>query len=66
MSEQASERVCLFRGWVGLNLGGGAAIARALPLRLLRDRFARSLRGLFLTRFCHKAIAIGVRMGVRG
>ena len=39
--------MCLFRGWNGRNLEGGAAIAHARPLRLLRDRFARSLRGLF-------------------
>ena len=61
MSERASARVCLFRGWDGRNLGGGAAIAHARPLHLLRDRSARSLRGLLLIRFRHKASAIGVQ-----
>ena len=65
-NERASERVWLFWCWVNRNLWGGAAIARARPLHLLRDRFARSLRVLLLTRFRHKASAIGARkMGVR-
>ena len=48
MSERAS--VAIIWCWDGPNLGGGGVIARARPLHLLRDRFARSLRGSLLTR----------------
>ena len=61
---RASECACFEAGIVG-TWGFGGVIARARPFHLLRDRFARSLRGLLLTRSLHKASAIGVRMDVR-
>ena len=58
-NERASERLSVASFLIG-KIATWGDIARARPLRLLRDRFARSLRGLLLTQFRHKASAIGV------